>query len=98
MEKVTTGWQLIIHDIEYLPLDARRQPGQDHGFSAVVDVSQRYLIGTPKMQKQAKGPDTRPAGDRLVPRAINNPRPNDDIRQCEFATIFDDEFVLLCFG
>src|SRR5579859_5622949 len=65
------GREIIIHNVENFPVDTRRQPGEDNGFSAIVDVRERNLVRAAQMQENSKCPDSNPLGNVVFSGAIN---------------------------
>src|SRR5579863_5948778 len=96
-QKLPTRRQIVIHHIEDFAVNALRQPGQRHGFRAVIHVSDRYGIAAAQMQKDAKCADAYPAGYASITGAADIARPNDHIRNPKSSTVIRDEPVLLPF-
>ena len=97
-EELSTGWKVVIHDVEHFALDSRPQTGQDNRICAVVNVGERNSIASPKMKKHPEGVDSDTSRDLLLPWSIDRPRPHNDIGNTVPLAVRNHQLVLLHLG
>lgn len=72
-EELSTCGQIIIHNVEDLPIYTLLDSRQHDGLSAVIDIGERNPIGASKMQKDSKRVESDSASNLTIPRTVYRP-------------------------
>src|ERR1017187_5303750 len=92
------GRKIVIYDIKHLAINAFLQSGESNRLCTVVNVRQRYRIGTTDMQKYTEGIDAYAICKVPFAGTVHGPGPHDDVRNPKRPTILAHELFLFDFG
>src|SRR2546422_2172588 len=85
-QKLSTRRQVVVHDIENLTVNVRRQSRQNDSVGTVVYVGQGDGVRTAHVQKEAEGADADAVRYPLVAGTVHGARPDDHVGDAELST------------